>query len=165
MVHENDDKNSRLPVLQDLVDVCKKLNEQGAKYVLIGGFAVAFHGYARGTKDIDFLVDASVENIKKIKSALSFLPNNAIAELVDSDVADYGVVRIADEFVIDLLAKACGIDYSQAKDEIDIYEIDGLEIPIASRRLLIKLKDTVRPIDKADVEFLKASLAVDIKSK
>lgn len=165
MVHQDDNKNARLPVLQDLIEICKKLNELGVKYVLVGGFAVAFHGYARGTKDIDFIVDTSVENIRKIKSALSFLPNKAILELADTDVANYGVVRVADEFVIDLMAKACGIDYEQAKGEIDFYEIDDLKIPVASRSLLIKLKNTVRPIDKADVEFLKASLDADKKSK
>lgn len=163
MVHQDGSKNSRLPVLQDLIDICKKLNEADARYILVGGFAVAFHGYARGTKDIDFIVDTSVENIRKIKSALSFLPNKAIAELTDTDVSEYGVVRVADEFVIDLMAKACGIDYNQAKNEIDIYEIEDLEIPVASRALLVKLKNTVRPIDKADVEFLKASLAADKK--
>lgn len=156
---------ARAPEVEDMIKVCRALNEQGIKYLLVGGFAVILHGIARGTKDINFIVDTSVENIRKIKSALSFLPNKAIEELADTDVAEYGVVRIADEFVIDLMAKACGIDYEKAKDEIDIYEVDGLEIPVASRRLLIKLKDTVRPIDKADVEFLKASLAVDIKSR
>lgn len=156
-------KFARAPEVEDMIKVCRALNEHGIKYLLVGGFAVILHGIARGTKDIDFIVDTSIENIRKIKSALSFLPDKAIEELADTDVAEYGVVRVADEFVIDLMSKACGIDYEKAKDEIDIYEIDGLEIPVASRSLLIKLKNTVRPIDKADVEFLKASLAADKK--
>jgi len=158
MDDQNNGQYSRLPKLEDLVDICRHLNEAKAKYILIGGFAVAFHGYARGTKDIDFLVEDSPENIQRIKIALSFLPDNAVAELADTDVKNYTVVRIGDEVVIDLLGKACQIDYKKAKEEIEHKEIDGVLIPLASKKLLIKLKDTIRPTDKADVSFLKAAL-------
>lgn len=105
---------------------------RGAQYILIGGFAVILNGYVRATKDIDFLVDVSSENIKKIKQAMSRLPDNAIREMQDDDIAKYTVVRIADEFVVDLLSKACGIDYETAKNEVEIYEIEGVEIPVAN---------------------------------
>lgn len=39
MDDHNDCKNSRAPELEDLVNLCRRLNEQGARYVLIGGFA------------------------------------------------------------------------------------------------------------------------------
>lgn len=158
-------KFCRLPTLEDLITACKHLNESGAKYILIGGFAVAFHGFARGTKGIDFLVDPAVENILKIKSALSYLPDKAIHEMNDTDVAKYNVVRVADEFMIDLLAKACSISYEQGKNEVDIYEIENVDIPIASKELLIKTKDTIRPGDKMDVDFLKAAIAREKEKK
>lgn len=150
---------SRAPQLEDLISLCRSLNDVGAQYILIGGFAVILNGYVRATKDIDFLVEASPENIKKIKQAMSQLPDNAIREMQDDDVAKYTVVRIADEFVVDLLSKACGIDYEMAKNEVEIYKIEGIEIPVAKRELLIKTKDTVRPSDKTDVDFLKRDLA------
>lgn len=154
----DDKKNSgytRAPKVEDLVSLCRSLNEVDAKYILIGGFAVVLHGYVRGTKDIDLLVDASKENISKIKRALASLPDNAIAELKDDEVEKYQVVRVADEIVVDLMAKACGIDYEMASKMIEYVEIDGVEIPIATKELLIKMKDTFRPTDKVDVNFLK----------
>lgn len=48
----------RAPELEDLVELCRRLNEADARYLLIGGFAVILHGFVRGTKDIDLLVDA-----------------------------------------------------------------------------------------------------------
>ena len=63
----NDRGYSRAPELEDLVALCKALNQEGVRYVLIGGFAVILHGYVRATKDIDLLVDASVENIQRLK--------------------------------------------------------------------------------------------------
>jgi len=42
---------SRAPELEDLVSLCKALNDEGVRYVLIGGFAVILHGFVRTTKD------------------------------------------------------------------------------------------------------------------
>jgi hypothetical protein len=52
-----DDAWARAPEPEDLVRICRALNDAGARYVLIGGFAVVVHGAARFTKDIDLLVD------------------------------------------------------------------------------------------------------------
>lgn len=162
----DDQKNgeySRTPVFEDLISLCKSLNKEGASYIVIGGFAVILHGFARGTKDIDFLVDIAPENIRKIKKALSIMPDNAVAQIADDEVARYSVVRIADEVVVDLMAKACGIDYHQASSAIDFRVIDGVKIPFINKEYLIKMKNTVRPGDKMDSDFLRARLEEDHK--
>lgn len=162
-----DDKTNsgyaRAPKVEDLVSLCRSLNEAGAKYILIGGFAVALHGFVRATKDIDFLVDTSEKNVSKIKKALASLPDNAIAELENDEVEKYQVVRVADEIIVDLMARACGIDYESAMKMIEYVEIDGIEIPIATKELLIKMKDTFRPSDKIDLNFLKCRIEEEKK--
>jgi len=60
----------------------------------------------RGTGDIDLLIDSSRENVKSIKEALLYLPDQAVREVRPHDIAKYTVVRIADEIVIDLLEKS-----------------------------------------------------------
>jgi hypothetical protein len=57
-------------------------------------FAVVLHGFARTTKDIDFLIDASDANVAAVKRALAFLPDNAAAEIGEGDVRQYSVVRV-----------------------------------------------------------------------
>lgn len=47
---------SRPPTLADLLLICRSLNEQGARYLVVGGFAVNQHGFPRATVDIDLLV-------------------------------------------------------------------------------------------------------------
>jgi len=111
-------------------------------------------GFVRATEDIDLLVDSSIDNIARVKQAMSTLPDNAAAELDDGDVAAYTVVRVADEFVVDLMQKACGVDYAAAKDQIEIREINDVKIPFASARLMYRLKQTVREKDKLDQLFL-----------
>jgi hypothetical protein len=158
---ENDRSYSRAPELEDLIALCKALNSEGVRYVLIGGFAVILHGFVRGTKDIDLLVDAAPQNIQRLKRAMSVLPDNAIALIADDEIEKYRVVRIADEIVVDLMGSACGIDYERAKNSIETRTIDGVAIPIARKELLIDTKQTIRPSDAVDVQFLRLRIAAE----
>ena len=98
---------AREPRVEDVARICRALNEHGARYVPIGGFAVIAHGGGRTTKDIDLLIDASPENVSRVKTALGVLADNAAAELDDDEVARDAVVRVADEVVVgSLLARA-----------------------------------------------------------
>ena len=132
------------------------MNEHGVRYVLIGGFAVIAYGAGRTTRDIDFLVDASVENVSRIKAALAILADNAAVDIADTDVQSYSVVRVADEVIVDLLGSACGVDYAEAAVDQVRRDIRGVDVPIASKRTLIRTKDTVRPSDAVDKQFLEA---------
>jgi hypothetical protein len=159
-VDDPDDRGySRAPELEDLVSLCKALNHEGVRYILIGGFAVILHGFVRATKDIDLLVDASVENVLRLKRAMATLPDNAIALISDDEVDRYGVVRVADEIVVDLMKSACGIDYEAAAKHIERRDVEAVSIPIADEELLIRTKNTVRPSDAADVQFLRLKIA------
>ena len=102
----------------------------------------------RATEDIDLLVDPSEDNISKIKSALSFLPDNAVKEVALDDVEKYTVVRVADEVVIDLLKSACDITYEKAG--VEYFEFKGIRIPIADLSTMIQTKQGIRPRDKED---------------
>lgn len=143
---------SRPPTVDDLVAVCRELNEKGVKYILIGGLAMNYYGYTRATQDIDLLVDPSDNNILKIKQALSFLSDNAVKEIAPDDIEKYEVVRVVDEIVVDLLKRACEVTYKDA--EIEYFQFKGVTIPIADISTMIKTKQGVRPKDKDDLMFL-----------
>lgn len=147
---------SRAPHLQDLLDLCLALNQEGARYLLVGGFAVILHGFVRSTKDVDFLVDPAEANIQAVKRAMAKLPDNAASLLADDEILKYQVVRIADEIVVDLLGAACGVTYADAiAGGIEIFNVRGVEIPVASKELLIRMKNTIRESDAVDVRFLR----------
>lgn len=68
---DQDDRGySRAPELEELLTLCRALNALGVRYVLIGGFAVILHGFVRATKHIALLIDASVENVQRLKRAI-----------------------------------------------------------------------------------------------
>jgi hypothetical protein len=150
---------SRPPTVKDLVLICASLNQRGARYVVIGGFAVNQHGFARATMDIDLLLDDSLENQARVKQALEVLPDKAVRELGDDDLRNYVVVRIADEVVVDLMMRACGVTFAEAEPDIQTFTLDGVPIPFASAALLLKTKQTHREKDAEDRLFLQHKLA------
>lgn len=150
---------SRPPQQEDLVALCRTLNERGARYLICGGFAIIQAGYPRTTGDIDLLVDASLENEAKVFSALAMLPDKAVLQLDPGDVAKYLVCRVSDEVLVDLMASASGIEYEEAARDVVIREIDGVPIPFASPLLLWRMKrHTHREKDRPDLLFLRQLL-------
>jgi len=57
------------------VGLCRALNQRGAKYIVIGGFAMIAAGLPRMTADVDLLVAADLENEAKVFSGLATLPS------------------------------------------------------------------------------------------
>jgi hypothetical protein len=155
---QDDDRFARAPEPADVVRLCGALNEAGARYLLIGGFAVVAHGGGRFTKDVDLLVDDAPDNVTRVRHALSILHDNAAADVADEDVRRHVVVRVADEIVVDLMGRACGLDYAAAAADAETVEHDGVAIPVPSPQTLIRLKDTPRPQDTLDRAFLEGVL-------
>jgi len=154
---------SRPPSVEDLVCLCRELNEKGARYLVVGGFAIRGAGYIRETMDVDLLIDASLENEARVFSALEILPDQAVKELIPGEVSAYTVVRVADEIVVDLMASACGIGYEEAIADSITRIVDGVPIPFASPRLLWRMKEkTYREKDAPDLLFLRQQYGDEI---
>lgn len=151
---------SRSPGESDLVRLCRELNAHGVQYLVVGGFAIIQHGLPRTTEDIDILLEPSMANQSLAKQSLLYLPDQAVRELGDEDLTRYVVARVADEILVDLMFAACGIGYDEAKPEIEVHELQGVPIPFASARLLLRMKQTVRDKDEADRAWLRARLGM-----
>jgi len=146
----------REPTVQDLRDLCRELNRRGAKYVVVGGFALRAAYYNRRTMDVDLIVAVDADNESKVFAALSTLPDNAVRELQPGELQKYNVIRVADEILVDLMRSAGGIDYAEAAKDVVVREVDGVPIPFASPRLLWRMKAiTHREKDAGDLVFLR----------
>jgi len=146
----------RPPTIDDIRRICRALDEAGAHYVLIGGFAVILHGGLRTTKDIDLLVDPEPANVERLKRALSVLEDDAARDIEAGDLQRYTVVRVADEVLVDLLAAACGVTWSEARTSALRMDLDGTPVILADVETLIRTKMTVRPSDAADRAWLES---------
>src|SRR5882672_4396536 len=148
----------RPPEQIDLVRLCRELNQRGARYLIIGGMAINQLGLIRATEDIDLLIEPSRENQERVRAALEILPDKAVRELLPDDLDNYFVVRVADEIVVDLMLKACGVNYEEAASQIVIRQLDDVAIPFASAKLMLRLKQTHREKDEMDRQFLEHML-------
>ena len=161
MADENDhpgspELESREPTLADLCNLCRELNRREARYIVVGSFAMSALGYNRRTMDIDLLVDTNGDNESRVLEAVSTLPDGAARELKPGEIAQWTVVRVGDEIVVDLMRSACGVDYAQAERGIQFLVVEGVAIPFASAELLWRMKKpTHREKDIPDLLFLR----------
>jgi hypothetical protein len=146
----------------DLKLVARLLNEATVRYALIGGYAIAAHGYNRFSEDLDFLVDPSADNTRKWIAALSQLPDGACRELAGQEQlfqreGEYAI-RINDEFTIDIMPAACGHGFEELKPHIEERELDGVRLPVLGLAGLLLTKEGMREKDRADRRVIEQAL-------
>ena len=152
------DEYSRPATLDDLKALIVSLNEQGADYLLIGGYALFAHGYHRATTDIDVLVPATQEAGIKIRSALMVLPDQA-AKDIDPAWFDEGEnIRVADAFIVDIMLNACGETYETLKKYAETLDVDGVPVRTINLEGLLLTKQTMREKDVSDRIILERAL-------
>ncbi len=144
---------------KDYRDMLQCLLEENVRFLLVGAYALAVHGFPRATKDIDFFVWATPENAANLVGALARFgaPLDGISE---SDFSTPGIVfQIGNSpRRIDILTNISGIEFEQAYANRKNVFLEGLEIPVISLADLIANKRaTGRTQDLADVEKLESA--------
>jgi predicted nucleotidyltransferase len=139
-----------------LAEVCWRLNEAGARYVLVGARALQLWGSARATRDIDILIEPTEANASRVLDALGNLGFGFAREWSAREVASKFVTIIGDSPRVDILTLAWSVRYREAVREAEQFELEGVRIPTASLDHLIASKRTNRPQDQADIVVLEA---------
>jgi hypothetical protein len=143
-------------IQDDLKDLFRLLNEKNVDYVIVGGYAVAFHGFVRATKDIDVLFRNTPENITRLMTALAgFGISNT---MMDMDVFSRQgqIVRIGTPpLMIELINAIGGVTF----EEVWGHKISGhygdVQVYFLSREDLLRSKKAAgRPQDLRDIEEL-----------
>lgn len=147
-----------IELAEDFRDLLIELSDADAEFVVIGGYAVAFHGHVRATKDMDVLVRPSTLNAKKVYKALAaFGAPLERFEVKEADFSDYGgVLQIGlPPRRIDILSKASGITFDDAVSENETFDVEGRRIPVIGIKALLKNKKAAaREQDLADIKAL-----------
>ncbi len=148
------EQSSRPARFSDVKLLINALNELDAEYLLIGGYALYVHGYHRATEDIDILIPSDRKAGEIVKQALLKLPDKAAQEIDVAWIEEGGTIRVADEFIVDVMTNACGESYESLKKYMEIVEVDRIPVRVVNIEGLIKTKRTARPKDKVDLEIL-----------
>jgi len=147
---------------KDFKDLLSAFHAQGVKYLIVGGYAVSFHGQPRATKDIDLFIRADAANARAAYAALVAF-GAPLADLTVDDLADpRQFVRFGREPVaVDILPGINGVDFDAAWERRVEGVIDpqsGLTGFFISKDDLIASKLAAgRLRDLADVEEIRES--------
>lgn len=141
---------------EDFKELLILFNQHKVKYMLVGGWAVAYHGYPRFTADMDLFIGITLENISSAKAALYEF---GVPHFDDSMLLTKGGVfqMGRSPMKIEVINEISGLEFE------DIYENrkfvtleDNTEIPMISiDDIILNKESTGRTKDLADVEMLK----------
>lgn len=154
------DSFSRAATLDDLKMLLRSLNRAGADYLLIGGYALAAHGYQRATTDIDLVVPATIYSGERIRDALMVLPDQAAKDLEPAWFEQGENIRVADAFVVDILLNANGLSYETLRQHAQTLDLDGVPVCTIDLEGLLLTKQTMREKDIADRILIERALEV-----
>jgi hypothetical protein len=152
----------------DLKRLASLLNEAQADYALVGGYAIAAHGFNRQSEDIDLLVNPAVENSRRWIIALGHLPDQATLALtqepdVFADDKRYAL-RVNDEFTVDIMPSVAGHSWDELQPYIETIDLDGVPVRVLNLEGLLLTKQGHRPKDQMDASVLRHALAI-LRSK
>ncbi|MBJ7899091.1 MAG: hypothetical protein GC158_03995 [Cyanobacteria bacterium RI_101] len=144
----------RLP--QDFRDFLRLLNFHKVKYLLVGGFAVGYHGYPRATGDMDIWIAVTSENADKMVIVLQEFGFNIPQLSPDLFLKRKQAIRMGIPPIrIEILTEISGVDFEECYNNRVIDIVDEIEVNIIScKHLKINKKASGRPKDLYDLEYL-----------
>jgi hypothetical protein len=120
----------------DFRDLLCELAEEAVAFVIVGAYALAFHGSPRASGDIDIFVRADPENARRVFAALSrFGAPLASANVQEADFARTGMVYQMGlpPRRIDILTEISGVSFEEAWASRSPAEVDGRSVSFIGR--------------------------------
>ena len=150
-----------IPFNQDFRDLLSCLLAADVRFLLVGGYALAFHGHPRGTKDMDVFVEPTPENANRVMHALQAF-GAPTQHVTVNDFADpHTVFQIGvPPRRIDLVCSIDGVTFDQAWPSRQVMELDDMEVPVIGLQAMLTNKEsTGRLNDQADAEIIRGLIA------
>ena len=144
------------PLPPDFREFLSLLNSEKVEYLVVGGYAVSYHGYPRPTGDLDVWIAVDPANAERISSALTkfgFAQDAGAAEafLERDRIFRMGVPPVR----IEVLTGATGVRFSDCYARRVVAHVDGMQVSVISKEdLLVNKRAAGRHKDLNDVEQL-----------
>ena len=141
---------------QDFKEFIKSLNDNGVEYLVVDGYAVAFHGHPRYTKDLDIWIQVSPENAARLVKAIEQFGFESLGLKEEDFLVKGQVIQLGyPPNRIDVIGSADGIDFAECYPLRVQVNIDGIQVDFIDLENLKKNKQSSgRLQDLADLENL-----------
>jgi hypothetical protein len=139
---------------QDFVDLLRAFNAADVRFLVVGAYALAFHGRPRGTGALDVWVDATPENASRVVHALAAF-GAPLAGISEADFAREGVTYQMGlpPGRIDVLTQLTGLTFEDVWPGRERGSVDDVEVNFIGREAFIRNKRaTGRPKDLGDID-------------
>jgi predicted nucleotidyltransferase len=140
----------------DFKELLEELARDGVEFLLVGGYAVAFHGRPRATKDIDLLLQGGQENLRRAARALArfgapALVVEAVGAMKEEEIVFMGQPPLR----VDFMRTIDGVASSELFSTAISARLDGVSVRvIALDQLIANKRAAGRPQDLLDAAFL-----------
>lgn len=143
-----------LPI--DFKEFLKLLRDHGVEYLLIGGYAVGYHGYPRATQDLDIWISTTPENAGKMVDVLRAFGFHTPDIKADLFLKENNIIRMGvPPMRIEILTDISGVDFDSCYAARIVDVLDGEPVNLISLdRLKINKKVSGRHKDLDDLEHL-----------
>jgi len=141
----------------DFKDFLRLLNSRQVKYLLIGGYAVGYHGYPRATADIDIWVAINPANARKVSDVIrDFFGSDIEGATPELFLQENKIARMGvPPFRIEILTTISGVRFEECFAERVTDIIDGIDVNLISlKHLKLNKKASGRLKDLSDLEHL-----------
>jgi hypothetical protein len=144
---------------QDFKDFLKLLSQHQVRFLVVGGYAVAYHGYTRYTGDIDVWVEVAAENAERIVQALRAFGFDLPTLKSEMFLKSGRIIRMGVEPArIELLTGISGVEFDACYPKRVLHRIDDVEVPFVSLADLRRNKKAAgRDKDLLDLQNLPES--------
>lgn len=143
---------------EDFTEFIQTLNECNVEYILVGGYAVIYHGYNRTTGDLDVWVNPTKENYKKLSLAFSKFGMSVfdMNETKFMNTSNYDVFTFGrPPICIEILTKVKGLEFPETYINSTFTKFDNVDVRMIDIRDLKQAKRAAnRSKDKDDLEHL-----------
>ncbi|RYY95685.1 MAG: hypothetical protein EOO11_15290 [Chitinophagaceae bacterium] len=128
-------------LIKDFRDFIGLLNAKEVKYVLLGGYAMAWHGHPRYTGDIDFFIARSAQNAEALVKVMNEFGMASLGLTVNDFLEEGIVVQFGRApYRVDLLTFADGLDFDETWESRVVADWEGVTVNVISRDMLIRNK-------------------------
>jgi hypothetical protein len=145
-----------MDIQPDFRELLASFNAHEVEYLVVGGFALAFHGAPRFTGDLDLFVRPDPANARKVLAALAAFGFGDLGLTLDDFLRDDSVVQLGVPPVrVDLLTSLSGVTWEDASRRCAPGELGGMAVAFIGRdEFVANKRSTGRAKDLADLEAL-----------
>lgn len=148
----------------NLRGLLRGLHSHDVRYLVSGAMAMVFYGYVRNTEDLDLIVDPDPENLDRLAdwltsagATLRLNPMRSFGERERTGLHRGAKVSVLTPLgQVDIDQTLPGLpEFSQLMEQAELYETDGMRVPVLDRETLIELKRSRGSfLDQADIEAI-----------